>query len=321
MPPIGVTPNEPDKESVRAMAGEVLTGSVQITRFPTGLRHFVFEATSDQGQKVVVRVSRQEDIGIVHDSLFWSHKLRSLGVPLPKVLHSDATIACHPFPFVIMERLPGSDLCFVVGDLKKHQLRNIAQRLVEVQEVVAGLPLGSGFGFAPRIDGPFPHDTWQESVANSLARSRLRIRVGGILSECHADLVEAASEKLMSYFDSVRPTPFLHDITTKNVIVKNARLTGIVDVDDLCFGDPLFLIGLIRVALLANGHSAAYADAWVDLLRPNREQREALSFYTAMFCLDFMAELGHRFNRSQPAPVEKSYVELLQGLLRRHLPE
>lgn len=125
----------------------------------------------------------------------------------------------------------------------------------------------------------------------------------------------------MAYFASVRPIPFLHDITTKNVIIEGARLTGIVDVDDLCFGDPLFLVGLIRVALLANGHSPAYADAWVDVLRPNREQREALRFYTAMFCLDFLGELGHRFNRAQPSPVEKAYVERLKSLLYCHLPD
>jgi hypothetical protein len=28
----------------------------------------------------------------------------------------------------------------------------------------------------------------------------------------------------------------------------------------------------------------------------DREQREILTLYTAMFCVDFMAELGQRFN-------------------------
>ena len=104
-------------------------------------------------------------------------------------------------------------------------------------------------------------------------------------------------------------------------MIEGACLTGIVDVDDLCFGDPLFLVGLIRVALLANAHSPAYANAWIDVLRPNREEREALNFYTAMFCLDFMGELGHTFHRAESAPVEKAYVERLKGLLNCHLAE
>jgi aminoglycoside phosphotransferase (APT) family kinase protein len=112
---------------------------------------------------------------------------------------------------------------------------------------------------------------------------------------------------------------FLHDITTKNVIVDGARLSGIVDVDDLCFGDPLLQVGLTRMALLASDHSATYADAWIDLLGPRREQVAALDFYTALFCIDFMAELGRRFNRAEPQPVEKTYVERLRTLLDRYL--
>jgi aminoglycoside phosphotransferase (APT) family kinase protein len=303
------------------MAGEVLTDVAQITRFPTGLRHFVFQAVSGEGQRIVVRVSRREDVGIVNDSLYWSDTLRPLGVPLPKILYADVTLARHPFPFSILERLPGRDLCFEVGNLKQDELRGLVHRLSTVQAIVTDLPLGRGYGFSPRREGPFPHDRWRDVIASSMARSRKRIRDAGIVSENHVDRVEAASDRLLAYFASVPPTPFLHDITTKNVIIEGARLTGIVDVDDLCFGDPLLLVGLIRVALLANGHSPAYADAWVQILQLDTDQQEALDFYTALFCLDFMAELGHSFNRARAAPVDKAYVEHLEGLLNRYLAE
>ena len=314
-------PNGPDRKTVAAMAREVLADPVRITRFPTGLRHFVFQASCAQGREVVVRVSRREDVGVASDSLYWSDRLRPLGVPLPKILHADVAMARHPFPFVILERLPGRDLCFLLDDLSHDELRRLASRLCALQAIVTDLPLGRGYGFSPRLEGPFPCASWSETIAKSLARSRRRIRAAGILSEHHADRVEAASGRFAGYFAGVRPTPFLHDIATKNVILEGARLTGIVDVDDLCFGDPLFLVGLIRVTLLATGHGSAYAEAWLDALRPNREQREALDFYTALFCLDFMGELGHGFNRAQAAPVEPAYVERLKDLLACHLAE
>ena len=46
---------------------------------------------------------------------------------------------------------------------------------------------------------------------------------------------------LRDEIDSIPPTPFLHDATTKNVLVTaKGAFSGIVDVDDLCFGDPRY---------------------------------------------------------------------------------
>ena len=57
------------------MAEEVLAASACVARFPTGLKHFVFEATSIQGEVVVVRISRRKDVGVARDSLYWSDRL------------------------------------------------------------------------------------------------------------------------------------------------------------------------------------------------------------------------------------------------------
>jgi aminoglycoside phosphotransferase (APT) family kinase protein len=225
----------------------------------------------------------------------------------------------HPFPFVILERLPGSDLGFVVDRLSHDELRSLARRLAGLQATVTNLPPGRGYGFSPRMEGPFLHASWGDAIAASLSRSRMRIHRAGIVDEDHVDRVQAASHTLEAYFARVSPTPFLHDITTKNVIIDGARLSGILDVDDLCFGDPLFLVGLIRIALQANDHAMIYADAWIEMLRPDEQQRVALNFYSALFCVDFMGELGHRFNRAEVASVEKTYVERLRALLDHYL--
>ena len=312
-------PMEPDETTAAAMAGEVLAGPIAVSRFPTGLQHFVFEATSIQGRQAVVRVSRREDVGMARNSIYWSDLLRPLGIPLPKILHADLTMDRHRFPFVILERLPGRDLGFMVDRLSDETLRDLARRLSGLQAIVTSLPQGRGYGFTPRIDGPFPHIRWTDCIAASLGRSRRRIREAGIVSERHVDRAEAASDRHAAYFASVQPTAFLHDITTKNVIVDGTHLSGIVDVDDLCFGDPLFHVGLTRTALLANGHSAYYADAWIDLLELDHEQVAALDFYTALFCIDFMGELGRRFNQVEAQTIDRSYLERLCGVLDRYL--
>jgi hypothetical protein len=78
----------------------------------------------------------------------------------------------------------------------------------------------------------------------------------------------------------------------------------------------LLLVGLIRVALLAHGHDPAYADAWLEVLRPDEEQRAVLDLYAGVFCVDFLGELGRRFNRATPVSGDPLR---LQTLLERQL--
>jgi hypothetical protein len=62
--------------------------------------------------------------------------------------------------------------------------------------------------------------------------------------------------------NALPPVPFLHDAAAKNVIViPGGSFSGIVDVDDLCFGDPRYVVALTRASLLAFGGPTRYVDA------------------------------------------------------------
>jgi hypothetical protein len=130
--------------------------------------------------------------------------------------------------------------------------------------------------------------------------------------------VSRNARRLDDYFSRVAPIPFLDDTTTKNVLVHDGRLTGIVDVDWVCFGDPLLTVALTRASLLSSGRDLAYTDHWFELFEPSSDQRAALRFYTALFFLDFMSELGHRFNRDTPT-ITSNEVQRLEILLEEQL--
>ena len=98
------------------------------------------------------------------------------------------------------------------------------------------------------------------------------------------------------YLNRIEPVPFLHDTTTKNVIIDGGRPTGIVDVDTICFGDPLFTLSLTRMALLAHGNDTDYIDHWERHLNLTPEQHRASLLYTAIHCVAFLSELGQPFN-------------------------
>lgn len=86
-------------------------------------------------------------------------------------------------------------------------------------------------------------------------------------------------------------------------------MSGIVDVDVVCFGDPLFVVALTRMALLSRAYSTDYIDFWCDELALDATGRRALGVYTALFCVIFMGEIGQRFNRDEPIPADPVLVE------------
>ena len=309
---------EPGPHDAAAIAAEVLGAPAEtVERFPTGRAHFVYDVRLADGRVAVVRISRRDDIAAARGAVYWSALLRPKGVPLPALLHADLSLTHHPFPVIVLERLAGDDLGNVYRQLDRRALRALAERLAAVQAIVAGLPPGHGYGYAASLDGAFAHASWGGVVAALLARSRARIRTAGLADEGIVDPIERAAERFTGYFARIAPTPFLHDITTKNVIVHEGRLSGIVDVDDLCFGDPLLLIGLIRTALLAHDLDPFYVEQWRGILRPDAEQAAAIDLYTALYCVDFLGELGQRFNRAAPATVDRAYLAHLTTLLTR----
>ena len=125
--------------------------------------------------------------------------------------------------------------------------------------------------------------------------------------------IEYIAELLRDYFAAVQPTPFLHDTTTKNVIVDNGKLSGIVDVDSLCFGDPLLVPALTNMALLASNQATDYVDYWLSHLALDSMQRRVFAFYTVQYCVDFMGSVGQVFNGNN-MDNDKTYCQRLSTL-------
>ena len=121
---------------------------------------------------------------------------------------------------------------------------------------------------------------------------------------------------LSKYFSQIDPTPFLDDVTTKNLLIHNGKLSGIVDVDEICYGDSLLVVGLTNMALLSMRADTKYIDYWLDELKVDDEQRKAVGFYTLLFCIDFMSEQGMYFNNDKNVSVNQNKVDLLDSIYK-----
>lgn len=306
---------------MRIVAGYAERQAVAATRFRTGLANYVYEVWLEDGRSYVVRLSGADQRGTVVAATYWYGLLAPLGVPLPELLAFDADPSPGAFPYMLIERLPGRDLGDVYAGLAPHEKRTLAKQMAEIQELVGQLAPAQGYGYARSYADVELKPAWIDVVLTHLARSRTRLEETGIVPVDHVDRLEAKVLSYKRYLDGVAPSPFLDDTTTKNVLIHEGRLSGIVDVDHVCFGDRLYTVALTRTALLSRELPADYIEFWCEALRLGDEQEAILDLYTAVFCLDFLSEYGLHFNRDEPLRVDwanvKHLVRLFETLTAR----
>ena len=176
---------------------------------------------------------------------------------------------------------------------------------------------GPGYGYAVSYDDPGLLPTWADVIEQSLTRSQQRIARLGRVSVTYVDCVRALLPRFSDYIARIPPTAFLDDTTTKNVLINEGRLSGIVDVDYVCFGDPLFTVALTRMALVSMGADLEYTDAWCAALALDAHQRAALTLYTCVFCVDFLSEVGHIGNQNTATATDDQRITQLRTVFER----
>ena len=89
--------------------------------------------------------------------------LGGLGLPVPKLLRVDTSLAAFPFAYTIFERIEGRDLRYELPEMSDAQVETLAGEVVRCQRAVATLPAGDGYGFVP-IGAKGPHQSWTAVV-------------------------------------------------------------------------------------------------------------------------------------------------------------
>ena len=296
--------------SLAAAVAEMTTGRVptKLSRFCTGAAHYVFEAEFADGSSVVVRAGTPGRWASLADGVYLNTLLRPLGVPLPKVL---ATGLDLPLPWVVLERLPGTDLGNIIDSLSDQQLGTLAERVAQAQAVTARLGAAKRYGYAAKPDDA-PETVWSAVLEANLARSRARILTAGLFGPEPVEMLAELIAHRRVELNAQPPIAFLHDTTTRNIIVApTGSLSGIVDVDDLCFGDPRYAPALTLAALSASRRPSTYVEAW---MRASGHQDDRIfRLYVALFLVDFMGEHGHRFNGNERPSTSAARATLLQA--------
>ncbi len=291
-------------------------GAHSLYRFPAGLAHYVYDVATKDGEHIVVRVADPQGYNGLPGGVYWHARLKPLGLPLPELLAHDLQA---PFPYMILERLPGNDLGQVYPRLSTSEKQRLARKVAAIQDQVAELAPAASFGWLSSYQPADPIASWQQVVAMQLDADLERIAQAGLFDPDRAGRISEKVSPFVPYLQAVAPRPFLDDTTTKNVLIHRGRLSGIVDTDTVCFGDRLYVLALTRLALLADEMQTDYIDYWAQAWKLSGEQKKAVDLYTAIHCVGFMAETGQTFNRRGPAPIDPQRVERLEAIFNELL--
>lgn len=289
---MAITTNEPNN----AVAGNLVAAALgsrptEVRRFGTGSQHYVFEATFKDRAPVVVRIAAEHSRPAMAGAYELSQLLRPKGVPLPKIIVEQLN---HQFSHLIFERLPGTDLGDVIRGLSDSSLEAVAAKVAAAQRITAITATDRRFGYGVKPSDP-PHARWSQVLQDNLARSRRRIAAARLFAQDPVDAVARMVAAAGNELDALPPIAFLHDTTTRNVIVTpEGTFSGIVDVDDLCFGDPRYVVALTLASLMVLDSPIHYVDAWMNLA--NYQYDRIFRLYVALFIVDFMSEDGQAFN-------------------------
>ena len=248
----------------------------------------VYRAHMAGGRSLAVRVSPKAQTFLHTRSNL--AMLRGFGLPVQTVLAQGAMPAGGDF--IVLDWLPGHDLFYAFDSLDARQAERIAEAVVAFQCKVAQrlpAPAQGGFGWAA-VGARAPRGRWTEIFDEpvpaachvaTLARTdatmleRFRARLG---------LVRASLE---DYFDTLHPVCFLHDLTIKNVLVDGGELSGLIDFDTVCYGDPLLVLGttLGHIDTMVGERGRPYAEALLRCWAPQGERRRATGFYASLWVI------------------------------------
>lgn len=268
-----------------------------VERCAVGQGNYVYIVECN-GAKYVVRCSSENNA--YDTSIFWLNKLAVIDVPVPKVI---AKGKHDEYEYLILSYIEGKDIGIVYEQLTDEDKRVIANEIVHIQNRVSTL----------EYEAVEPDWSWSAFINYMLERATERIVQNGYFDVEKVERLRGCLEQLKDYFASIKPVAYLDDISSKNLLVHNGQISGIIDIDWMGIGDKLTYVALTNMALLNMEYDTDYVKYILEEMQISDVEKKAFLFYTLMYCVDFMGERGMKFMDKQ-VEVNAQIVERLNGI-------
>ncbi len=279
-----------------------------LERFETGYANYVYLACYEKAN-YVVRIGGADYEK--YNPTYWIDELKDLNIPIPKVLYKGEY---DGYRYLILNHIEGNDLGHVYKTLSDKDKKELAKAIINIQNKVSTLRMNNGFGCVANYGDSSSKESWKDVIIGDLDRSRSWIEKNEIFDVNKVKAVEELLNKHDAYFRSVKPIPFLDDITTKNVLVNDCGLSGVIDLDWMCFGDRLYFIALTNMSLINALNDTKYIDYLIEEQQASDYDQNIIKLYTLVFCVIFMSEKGMKFNKEEAPKVDEVEVARLNAV-------
>lgn len=284
------------KEAIMIFENSTKKSVVQIERCSVGIANYVF-AVSTAAERFILRCSKENDA--YKATVYWLSKLSVCEIPIPTVL-SKGTY--RDYSYLILSYISGDDIGNVYYKLSDSEKKQIAKEVVEIQQRVSRIDISTDMEW-----------TWNSFIDELLNRADERLKRKHYFDTEKIHIIKKLQQEIKEYLDAVRPTPYLDDISTKNLLIYEGKVSGIVDIDWIGLGDRLTFVALTKVALLNMDLDTKYIDYLLNEIHPSMIEYKAFVFYCLLYCVDFMGERGMQF-LDKKIPVNESIVKRLNDI-------
>ena len=240
-----------------------------VKRCAVGQANYVYIIECNQ-QRFTIRFNTEK--AAYEQTLYWLEKLRNIHVPVPEVIEHGEY---QGYAYLILSYLEGQDLGLVYPQLTKEEKRVIAKEIVTIQNSVATLQLEN-------VDADW---SWKAFIQDMLQRAKERIEANGYFDSQKVAQLKEQTAILDDYFNAVQPIAYLDDISSKNLLILNGRISGIIDVDWIGIGDRLTFAALTNVALLNMVYDTEYVDFILEEIQVNETEKQAFLFFFIRLCI------------------------------------
>lgn len=251
-----------------------------------------------ENEKYIFRCSTEENA--YGETIHWLTQLSTLDIPIPQVLASGTY---EEYQYLILNYIPGEDIGLVYSTLTTAEKKQIAKGVMKIQHKVAGL----------NLDIAEDAWSWQDFVNEMLDRAEERMAANGYFDTGKVTRVREEMRLLDEYFSQIRPLAYLDDISTKNLLIHNGKVSGVIDIDWMGVGDNLTFIAMTYVALRNMDCETDYVDYLLEERGCTEDERKVFLFYCLMFCVDFMGERGMQFG-DKKIEVNETVIERLNRI-------
>lgn len=261
------------------------TSELQLRAMTMGTSDSCTYLVTDGHKQLVAKVnSSPTALNCVEHNL---SRLSELGIPVPEVVAFDTSFDNVDYSVLVMTYIEGEELFFELDGMSDKQMTMLAEQITEFQRAASTLPVLGGCGYAC-VDAPADRK-WSEVVRDPKGAFFVDPLPADV--ESLYERLELAIDKLAPRLDSITPKCFLHDLTTKNVLMKGGELQGVVDFDVVAYGDPLFHLGLAAATVHADLQETShfYVDELTRLRNPSNEELAYSKLYEAVF---LVSQLG-----------------------------